>query len=97
MGKQEVLDLLAKHRHEIAERFGVKDLGIFGSVASGCASDQSDIDVLVDFGKNATFDHFMDLKFYLEDLLDATVDLVTQNALRENMRTGIMQRLIHVA
>jgi len=97
MSKDQVLDLLSQRLGEMAERFGVKDLAIFGSVVRGEASQASDVDVLVEFAGRATFDGFMDLKFYLEDLLNTQVDLVTNKALRESMRTHIQREMIRVA
>ena len=97
MSKDQVLDLLSQHRGEMAERFGVKNLAIFGSVVRGEASQASDVDVLVEFTGRATFDGFMDLKFYLEDLLHTQVDLVTNKALRESMRAEIQREMIRVA
>lgn len=97
MGKDQVLDLLSRRLGEMAERFGVKGLAIFGSVVRDEASGASDVDVLVEFAGRATFDGFMDLKFYLEDLLNTRVDLVTNNALRESMRAEIQREMIRVA
>ena len=97
MSKDQVLDLLSRHRSEMAERFGVKNLAIFGSVVRCEASQASDVDVLVEFTGRATFDGFMDLKFYLEDLLHTQVDLVTNKALRESMRAEIQREMIRVA
>ncbi len=97
MSKEQVLDLLSQRRGEMAERFGVKDLAIFGSVVRDEASQASDVDVLVEFAGRATFDKFMDLKFYLEDLLNTRVDLVTNNALREGIRAEIQREMIRVA
>ncbi len=97
MSKDQVLDLLSQRLGEMAERFGVKDIAIFGSVVRNEASEASDVDVLVEFAGRATFDGFMDLKFYLEDLLNTRVDLVTNNALRESVRAEIQQEMIRVA
>ena len=97
MSKDQVLDLLSQRLGEMAERFGVKEIAVFGSVVRNEASETSDVDVLVDFAGRATFDGFMDLKFYLEDLLNTRVDLVTNNALRESIRAEIQQEMIRVA
>jgi len=51
-------------------------MAVFGSVARGVASIDSDVDILVEFEGALTFDRFMDTKFYLEDLLGRHVDLV---------------------
>lgn len=96
MSKEKVLELLSEHRAEMARRFGIKELAIFGSVAEGQASETGDVDVLVDFGDSISFDHFMDLKFYLEDLLRKPIDLVTEKALRMSMRGQIKRSAIYV-
>lgn len=97
MNKQFVLTQLTDCMEEIRQRFSVKKLSIFGSVARGEASDSSDVDVLVAFDRTANFDIFMDLKFYLEELLGMGVDLVTDKALRPQIRRAIEQEMVDVA
>ena len=97
MTKQETLDRLTKHGPEIRRRFAVKTLAVFGSLARGEADAGSDVDVLVAFEGRADFDGFMDLKFYLEELLGVRVDLVTDHALRPRLRPAIEREAIHVA
>jgi predicted nucleotidyltransferase len=97
MNKQVILTQLTGRMEEIRQRFSVKKLSIFGSVARGEASDSSDVDVLVAFDRTANFDIFMDLKFYLEELLGMGVDLVTDKALRPQIRRAIEQEMVDVA
>jgi predicted nucleotidyltransferase len=97
MDKDATLKLLNKHGPEIRKRFGVKRLALFGSVARGDAGVDSDVDVLVEFEGRATFDGYMDLKLYLEDLLERNVDLVTNDAVRPQTRPSIEQDLVDVA
>jgi len=97
MDKEVVLRRLKANAEEIRQRFSVKAISIFGSIARDEASDDSDVDVLVVFDQKANFDGFMELKFYLEDLLGAGVDLVTDKALRPQVRQAIEQEMIHVA
>ena len=97
MEKQVVLTQLKSCIGEIRQRFSVKALAIFGSIARDDAVDGSDVDVLVVFDKKAGFDLFMDLKFYMEDLLGTQVDLVTDKALRPQVRREIEREMIHVA
>jgi uncharacterized protein len=78
-------------------RFGVRDLAVFGSVARGEASETSDLDVLVDFVGQATFDGYMGLKFFLEDNLGVKVDLVTRAALKPRLRDRIEAEARRVA
>jgi hypothetical protein len=96
MNKEVVLRLLKDHVREIRRRFSVQRMCLFGSVVRGESVDKSDVDVLVVFRQKATFDRFMDLKFYLEELLGTRVDLVTDKALRPQIRQGIEEELIHV-
>jgi len=97
MNKQIVLTKLNNAMREIKQRFSVKNLAVFGSIARDQADDNSDVDVLVAFSKKASFDLFMDLKFYLEDLLGTKVDLVTDKALRPQIRNAIEGELINVS
>jgi predicted nucleotidyltransferase len=95
--KQVVLTKLKERIEEIRQRFSVSALSIFGSIARDESADDSDVDVLVVFDRKGSFDLFMDLKFYLEELLGTKVDLVTDKALRPQVRRAIEQELIHVA
>ena len=97
MTRQAVLEKLESNIGDIRRQFSVKALGLFGSVARDEAERQSDVDVLVEFTEKSSFDLFMDLKFYLEELLGAGVDLVTDKALRPQIRESIEKELINVA
>ena len=95
MNRNDVLRLLTRHRPEFAH-FGVKSLAIFGSVARGESQPDSDVDILVEFGGRATFDQYMSLKFYLEDLLGCSVDLVTSKALKPRLRPYVEREALYV-
>lgn len=97
MNRTQILDMLTTRRHEIASRYGVKQLAVFGSAARDELDSGSDVDVLVEFSGPATFRAYMDLKFYLEDLLGRPVDLVTDKALRQELRPHVERELIRVA
>jgi len=97
MNKQFVLTQLTDCMEEIRQRFSVRKLSIFSSVARGEASESRDVDVLVVFDRKATFDLFMDLKFYLEELLGTGVDLVTDKALHPQVRRTIEKEMVDVA
>jgi predicted nucleotidyltransferase len=96
MTRRTVISRIRKHRAELT-RLGVKSLSFFGSVARGEDRPGSDVDILVEFNGRATFDRYMDTKFYLEELLGRKVDLVTPKAIKPRMKPYIMQDLIHVA
>ena len=76
---------------------GVKSLAVFGSVARGEATRNSDVDILIEFSGPVTFDRFMDTKFYLEDLLGRRVDLVMPQAIKPRLKSHIQRDLVYVA
>lgn len=85
MRRDEVLAVL-KARHAELKSFGVKSLRLFGSVARDEAGAASDVDLLVGFERTPSFSGYMKLRIYLEDLLGAKVDLVTETGLRDRVR-----------
>jgi len=87
---------LKEHEKLIRQKFGVKRIGIFGSFARGEEREDSDLDVLVVFEEGQkTFDNYMDLKFYLEDLFGREVDLVTERALKPQLKDIIMKEVVY--
>ena len=97
MGRSEILGVLKPRLRMIQTTFGVKELMLFGSAARDEIRPESDIDILVEFDQQPGFDRFMDLKFFLEDLLKAKVDLVTRDALKPRMRPIIEKEAVNVA
>ena len=95
MRKDEAIGLLADHREDLSQ-FGVKSLALFGSVVRDKARSGSDVDILVEFEGTATFDRYMELKFFLEDLLGCPVDLVTRKALRPRLRPYVEKEAHYV-
>lgn len=90
------LELLKQNEAIISERFGIKSIGIFGSFARGEETSNSDVDVLVEFHDGRkTFDNFIELKFYLEDLMGRRIDLVTESALRPQLKSGILRETVY--
>lgn len=96
MDRDQALSLLAEHKPILARRFGVKRLALFGSFARGTAREDSDIDLLVDFGGPATPEAYFGVQFYLEDLLQRPIDLVTERALRPQLRPYVERDAIPV-
>jgi len=74
----------------------VTSLILFGSVARNEAHAKSDIDFLVEFQGTPSFDQYMDLKFYLEDLLGNSIDLVTKNSLDPRLKSYVDKDAIDV-
>ena len=96
MDKSSVLKLLNEQSETTRQRFGIKNLGVFGSAARNELRDDSDVDVLVEFEGLPTFDKYMDLKFFLENLFARRVDLVTRDSIKPRMRKIIEKDLIRV-
>jgi predicted nucleotidyltransferase len=95
--KEDLLRLITEHRQEITQ-FGVKRCGLFGSHVRDQHSSKSDVDVLVEFepGKK-TFDNFMRLAFFLEDLFGSKVDLVTAESLSPYIGPYILDEVEYAA
>ncbi len=93
-GRDQVLLMLGKQR-ETLRAHGVRKLRLFGSCARAEASEVSDLDFLVDFEKK-TFDAYMGLKEFLENLFGCRVDLVLSNAIKPRLRPFILKDAIDV-
>lgn len=78
------------------KNFGIKSLALFGSVSRNEATTDSDLDFLVEFEGAATFDGYMDLKFFLEDLFNKKVDLVTRRSLKPQLTEKVLKEAIYV-
>ncbi len=96
MDREQLLELLKEHKPTLAQRFGVVELALFGSVARGEADSDSDVDILVRFDGPATSQRFFGVQFYVEDLLDRSVDLVTTKALRKELRPIVEREAAYV-
>ena len=85
---------IAGMRRELSERFSVIRIGVFGSFARGEARSDSDVDILVELAE-PTFDHFMDLKFRLEESLQRPVDLVMADAIKPRLKPIIEREVLY--
>ena len=91
-----VLDALSKNLGKI-QAFGVKRIGLFGSVLRGKAGPRSDVDVLVEFSEGkATFENLMGLYEYLTGLLGRRVDIVTKEGLSPFIGPHILREVRYV-
>jgi uncharacterized protein len=94
MTQNDILSCLKAHKEELQDKFTVRRIGVFGSHVRGDARLHSDVDVLVELDQ-PTFDHYMDLKFFLEQLLDAEVDLVMADTVKPRLQPYINQEVIY--
>ncbi len=96
MTRAEVLDALRAHRPTLAERFGVVELALFGSFARDQATDGSDVDILVRFDAAPNWRTYFGAQFYLEDLLQRPVEMVTREDVRAEMRPRVEREAMDV-
>jgi uncharacterized protein len=95
--KAQVLSLLQEHQQEL-RNFGVERCGIFGSFVRDVAiHPRSDVDILVAFNpEQKTFDNFMNLSFFLEDLFERSIDLITIESLSPYIGLRILEEVEYV-
>jgi len=91
---EEILSFLKKHKQEFAQRFSVRRIGLFGSYRRGTPGEQSDADILVEM-ERPTFDNYMDLKFFLEDSLKISVDLVLADSVKPRLRPVVSREVVY--
>jgi len=91
---EDILNKLNQHAEKLRESFSVHRIGLFGSYAHGSAKQSSDIDILVEL-TDPSFDHYMDLKFYLEQLFGTSVDLVLADTIKPRLQSAIEREVIY--
>ena len=94
MKNEQIMKFLKAHKNEIARRFGVRRIGLFGSHVRGQARARSDVDILVEM-EQPTFDNYMDLKFYLEKHLRRQVDLVLADSIKPRLKPIIAREVVY--
>jgi hypothetical protein len=94
MEVNEVLKTISSNIIQIS-KYGIEKIGVFGSIARGETHKESDIDILIEFKHGEkTFDNYMDLKFYLEDLFNGKkIDLVIKNSIKPELKQYILNEV----
>ncbi|MGB7531374.1 MAG: nucleotidyltransferase family protein [Halobacteriota archaeon] len=91
--KGEILKKIKENKEHI-KKYGTKQIGLFGSYIRDEQGEKSDIDILVKYEEGMkTFDNYMDLKFFLEDLFGYKVDLVMSDAIKPRLKPYIMKEV----
>lgn len=88
------IEILRQHLPEIKEKYSVSYLGIFGSYIRGEQKSESVLDVLVEFDEVPGLLKYIELEYYLSDLLGVKVDLVTRTGLKPNIGKYILNEVV---
>lgn len=91
----EILNQLKELKPILKKEYGVKEIGVFGSFADGTQTDDSDIDLLVELERPIGW-KFFGLEIFLEKTLGRKIDLVTKNALKDQLRDEILSSVVTV-
>lgn len=96
MTQNQILEILEGLKDEVHKRYKAELKGIFGSYARAESKEDSDIDVLVKFYKGATLLNLVGLGNFLEEKLQIKVDVVSQGAVREELKSYIYKDMIYL-
>jgi len=92
----EIKEILKSHKSELQGKYGVKEIGIFGSYVRKEQTERSDVDILVEFEKPTGLLEFVGLKNHLSDLFGMNVDLVMRKALKPRIGQRILSEVVYV-
>ena len=97
MDRNDIIMFLRTHKDEMAQRFGVVSVGLFGSYARGDARDDSDIDIAIEImSEKKSLRNFLGVRRYLEEQFGKTVDLGIESTLKPLAREMVDKEIIHV-
>ena len=91
-----LVEVIRRHRDEIRVKFKAEVIGLFGSVARGEGGSESDVDILVRFDEGASLFELVGLGDFLEEKLGCKVDIVSDRAVRPELRKDIMRDLVRL-
>lgn len=93
---EKIIKILKGHKEELKLKYGIRELGIFGSYVRGEEKESSDIDILVDFEHDVRLSllDFIELEIYLSDLLGIKVDLVDKQALKPKIGRQVLNEVV---
>lgn len=94
LSKNEILTKLNEMKPLLKKEYSVKEIGLFGSFTNNTFTDKSDIDILIEFEKPIGW-KFFTLEMYLEKLFERKIDLVTKNALKEDIKDKILAEVTY--
>lgn len=95
ISKNDILAKLKELKPTLYNDYSVKEIGLFGSFSDGTFSDDSDIDLIVELEKPIGW-KFFSLELYLQKIFNRKIDLVTKNALKEQIKDSILKKVNYV-
>ena len=87
---------LSDCKHDLAQRFKVKEIGVFGSYVRGQQTTASDLDMLVEFSEPVSLIEFVHLENHLSNIFGVKVDLVMKTALKPRIGKHILEEVVQV-
>ncbi len=93
ISRTQIEALLRQHQPYLAAKYGVRRIGLFGSVATGLPDEHSDVDLVVEFARPIGL-QFVEFAEYLEDLLGSEVDILTPDGIHGIRVPGVAQRIV---
>ncbi len=93
--KNEILTKLKELKPILYQNYSVKEIGLFGSFSEGDFTEESDIDILVELEKPIGW-KFFSLELYLEQIFKRKIDLITKNALKNQIKDNILNQVNYV-
>ncbi len=89
----DIKQTLTTLKPELHQRFGVSEIGVFGSWVRGEQKEASDIDVLVDFDRRVDLFDIMELQWFLEEVFGCKVDVAPRDSLRKYIGQQILSEV----
>ncbi|VVB86235.1 Nucleotidyltransferase domain protein [uncultured archaeon] len=93
---EEIKEILKKQKPAIRKKYGVREIGIFGSYVRGEQKKKSDVDVLVEFEKPISLLKLVNLENFLADLIETKVDVVPKEDIRYELKERILKEVVYV-
>jgi len=88
--------ILKQYKNELATKYKIKEIGIFGSYVRNEQKKGSDVDILIEFDEVPDLFKFLEIERYLEGLLGVRVDLIRRKALREELKDTILKEVVTI-
>jgi uncharacterized protein len=94
--QQEIISRLKAEKATLYKKYKIKNIGIFGSFARNEETNESDIDILVEFVGTPGMKEFFQAEEFLEKLLNRKIDMVREKAIRKELKEDIMSEVVYI-